>query len=281
MTLSPLPVKSMLSDHGLKPKKSLGQNFLVDESYLEHITSLAGLSGEEVVLEVGAGIGSLTRHLAEAACRVVAVELDQQLFPLLRKVMANYSNTELIHGDILSLNPVDLALDPGYLVAANIPYYITSNLLRHLLESDPKPSRLVLTIQQEVAERICAQPGQLSLLALSIQVYGSPQIGLRIPAGAFFPQPKVDSATLVMDLYPEPKIPVVLLNDFFTVIKSAFSQKRKMLYNTLKSLPGFNGEKVLNLLGRAGVDPHLRPQALDFPEWQCLAEAYHQSTGQD
>jgi 16S rRNA (adenine1518-N6/adenine1519-N6)-dimethyltransferase len=278
MTFASLPVQSLLSDHGLKPKKGLGQNFLVDENYLERITSLVGLTGQELILEIGAGIGGLTRHLAAYARRVVAVELDTQLIPLLKKVMAPFSNTDLVHGDILSLNPADLSLEPGYLVAANIPYYITSSLLRHLLESAPKPSRLVLTIQQEVAERICAQPGRLSLLALSVQVYGSPQVALRIPAGAFYPKPKVDSATLLMDLLPQPRIPEIHLDDFFTIIKTAFSQRRKMLHNTLKNLPGFDLEKAAALLKQADVNPQLRPQALGFPDWLRLVDAYHHTT---
>ena len=185
LTLPPLNVPALLRAHGLKPKKSLGQNFLVDDAALERIVAIAEVAGESSVLEVGPGLGSLTRHLALAARNVVAVELDGKLIAVLEEVLREMENVEIVHGDMLKLDPAQIMGQDGYLVVANIPYYITSNLIRHLLESPRKPTRMVLTIQREVAERITAKPGDLSLLALSIQVYGQPKIAARIPAGAF------------------------------------------------------------------------------------------------
>jgi 16S rRNA (adenine1518-N6/adenine1519-N6)-dimethyltransferase len=149
----------------------------------------AGLTNDDVVLEIGAGLGSLTRLLAEAAKHVVAVEIDRKFIPILTEVMARFTNTEIIQGDILELNPVDLMGKTNYKVVANIPYFITSAIIRHLLTSEVKPSRLVLTMQNEVAQRICAEPGDLSLLALSVQVFGKPTIGAVIPASAFIISP--------------------------------------------------------------------------------------------
>src|SRR6185295_15985876 len=176
----------------------------------------------DTVLEIGPGLGSLTRYLGASAKEVVAVELDSNLLPALQTVLATYPNVRLIQGDILKLSPKDLIAEKDYLVVANIPYYITSAVIRHLLENDPKPRRIVLTVQKEVAERICAKPGDMSLLALSVQVYGKPAIAATIPAEAFYPAPKVDSAVIRVDLYPTPLIPAGLLDRFFRLAKAGF-----------------------------------------------------------
>ncbi|HEX5635863.1 MAG TPA: 16S rRNA (adenine(1518)-N(6)/adenine(1519)-N(6))-dimethyltransferase RsmA, partial [Gammaproteobacteria bacterium] len=225
--LSPLHVAGLLRSHGLNPKKSLGQNFLLDQAALRKITEAAEIPADGEVLEIGPGLGSLTRYLAQAARRVVAVELDGNLIPVLQEVLALFPNVEIIHGDILKQDPAKLMGRPGYRVVANIPYYITSAVIRHLLESTVKPASMVLTMQKEVAERICAEPGEMSLLALSVQVYGEPKPVARIPAGAFYPPPNVDSVVLKMDLYPEPRIPNGQLAAFFRLAKAGFSQKRK------------------------------------------------------
>jgi 16S rRNA (adenine1518-N6/adenine1519-N6)-dimethyltransferase len=163
---------------------------------------------------------------------------------------------------------------PGYLVVANIPYYITSALIRRLLEAEVKPGRIALTIQKEVAQRVCAKPGNLSLLALSVQVFGAPRIALNIPAGAFYPVPKVDSALLLVDLYEQPLIPVENLRTFFGLAKSAFAKKRKMLHNALSSHAGLGGDGAGTLLEAAGISPDRRAQTLSLEEWGRLTEAY-------
>ena len=173
------------------------------------------------------------------------------LLPPLRQVLAPFPNVHIVQGDILALNPAQLIPEGGYLVVANIPYYITSALIRHLLESRRPPTRLVLTIQKEVAQRICAAPGDLSLLALSVQVYGQPYIAAHIPAGAFYPPPKVDSAILRVDLYPTPRIPQPLLDSFFRLSKAGFSQKRKTLRNALAGGLGWSTAQAGELLQTA------------------------------
>lgn len=270
--IPPLNVGYLLKKYGLKPHKGLGQNFLEDPVALENIASAAQIRPTDTVLEIGPGLGSLTRYLAAAAKEVVAVELDQHLLPPLKSVLAPYQNVRVIHGDILELSPADLIPEPGYIVAANIPYYITSALIRHLLESDSKPRRVVLTIQKEVARRICETPGDMSLLALSVQVYGEPRIAGHIPAGAFFPSPNVDSSVLVIDMHPAPRIPRELLGTFFKLIKAGFSQKRKTLRNSLSSGLSIPPIQSANLLERSGIDPQRRAETLSIEEWQRLAE---------
>jgi 16S rRNA (adenine1518-N6/adenine1519-N6)-dimethyltransferase len=192
--IPPLDAETLLKRYRLHAHKGLGQNFLQDPLALEEIVSAAEIQQKDTVLEIGPGLGSLTRYLAVSAKEVVAVELDEKLIPPLKATLSPYQNVHIIHGDILKLSPKDLIVEGNYLVVANIPYYITSAVIRHLLESEAKPRRIVLTIQKEVAQRICAKPGDMSLLALSVQVYGRPHIAAHIPADAFFPAPKVISA---------------------------------------------------------------------------------------
>jgi 16S rRNA (adenine1518-N6/adenine1519-N6)-dimethyltransferase len=255
----------------LRAHKGLGQNFLQDPFALEKIASAAEIQPIDVVLEIGPGLGSLTRYLAVAAKEVVAVELDRKLFPALKSVLAPYPNVRLLHGDILKLSPKDLFTESNYLVVANIPYYITSAVIRHLLESERKPRRIILTVQKEVAERICAQPGDMSLLALSVQVYGEPHIAAHIPAEAFFPAPKVDSAVLVVDIYTTPLIKEELLEPFFKLIKAGFSQKRKTLRNSLASGLHISPAKAAELLTGANIDPQRRAETLSIQEWENLS----------
>ena len=273
INLPPLKVPSILRAFGLRPQKSLGQNFLIDTTALENIIRAAEISSEHDVLEIGPGAGSLTRYLASAARRVVAVELDHALIPVLRSVLSGWENVSIVQGDILDLDPEELMEGKSYQVVANIPYYITSALIRHLLESGSPPERLVLTIQKEVAERICAAE-KYSLLALSIQVYGRPTTVLQIPAGAFYPPPKVDSKVIRIDLYDRPLVPAEHLDTFFKLAKAGFSQKRKTLLNAISGGLGLSKDDVRALLARAEVDPQCRAETLQMQEWGNLAAAF-------
>lgn len=237
---------------------------------MKRIIQAADLSPSALVLEVGPGLGSLTRLLAQTARRVVAVELDTHLFPALEEVLGGLGNVEIVQGDILALDPSRLMGEEGYAVVANIPYYITSALIRHLLEAKLKPVRLVLTVQREVAERICAGPGEMSLLALSVQVYGRPVVATRIPAGAFYPPPKVDSSVVRVDLYPEPRVPTQKLDGFFRLAKAGFSQKRKTLRNALSAGMAWPPARAAELLLSAGIDPMRRAETLSLEEWKAL-----------
>lgn len=272
--IPPLNAPALLKQYGLRPDKKLGQNFLQDPFALDSIAAAAQIQPADTVLEIGPGLGSLTRYLAVSAREVIAVELDPDLIPPLEAVSQPYDNIRIVHGDILKLSPQELIREPGYLVVANIPYYITSAIIRHLLENDPKPRRIVLTIQKEVADRICAQPGDMSLLALSVQVYGQPRLVQRIPAGAFFPAPKVDSAVLCVDIYVTPKIRPELLDTFFKLIKAGFSQKRKTLRNALSSGLHISPPEAEGLLKQANIDPMRRAETLSIEEWQSLCELY-------
>ena len=273
--IPPLNAETLLKRHGLRAHKGLGQNFLQDPLALEEIVSAAEIQPTDTVLEIGPGLGSLTRYLAVSAKEVVAVELDPNLLPSLQAVLIPYSNIRLVQGDILKLSPKDLITERDYLVVANIPYYITSAVIRHLLEAEVKPRRIVLTVQKEVAERISAKPGDMSLLALSVQVYGKPRIAARIPASVFFPAPKVDSAILCVDIYPDSLIKPELLNTFFKLIKAGFSQKRKTLRNSLSSGLHISPTNAADLLTRAGIDPQRRAETLSIEEWEILSEIHN------
>lgn len=273
LSLPPLSIPSLLRQYGLRPSKGLGQSFLQDTHALQRIVQAAGIEANDDVLEIGAGVGNLTRYLALHARRVVAVEVDERLFPILQSVLAPYVNVKLVHGDILALSPGELMEAAGYLVVANIPYYITSALLRHLLETERRPRRLVLTVQREVAERICAAPGKVSLLALSVQVYGKPAIVARIPASAFYPPPKVDSAVVRIEVYPAPLIPPHKLPRFFALIRAGFSQKRKTLRNALAAALALSPQESETLLARADLDPNRRAETLSLPDWERLLNA--------
>ena len=269
--IPPLNAAALLKRHGLRAHKGLGQNFLQDPLALEKIVDAAEIQPTDTVLEIGPGLGSLTRYLASSAKAVVAVELDPNLLQPLKAILSPYPNVRLIHGDILKLSPRDLITEKDYLVVANIPYYITSAVIRHQLENEPKPRRIVLTVQKEVAQRICAAPGDMSLLALSVQVYGRPHIAAHIPADAFFPAPKVDSAVLIVDIYVSPLVKPELLDRFFKLIKAGFSQKRKTLRNSLSSGFRISPADAADLLTRANIDPRRRAETLSIEEWEIVA----------
>ncbi len=272
--IPPLNAAAVLKRFHIRADKSLGQNFLQDTSALENIARAAEIQADDFVLEIGPGLGSLTRYLAVAAQEVTAIELDPDMLAPLAAVLTPYPNVRVVQGDILKTAVSEIVHKPGYLVVANIPYYITSAVIRHLLESQPTPRRIVLTIQKEVAERICAKAGDLSLLALSVQVYGKPVIAHQIPAASFHPAPKVDSAILRIDIYDQPLIPAELLPTFFKLIKAGFAQKRKTLRNSLSSglyIPTTESESLLN---SAGIDFMRRAETLSIDDWNGLCAVY-------
>ncbi len=275
----------------VKAKKSLGQNFLNDRGYLEQIVAAAELTADDLVLEIGPGQGSLTRELAAAAAGVVAVELDDRLItPLRAQFATQLDRIRIVHGDILELDPVHLideladqlrpslqvasplAAEPpaeNYKVVANLPYYITSALLRQLLEASRRPTRIVVLVQFEVAQRICAQPGAMSLLAVSVQYYAQPHFVQRVPAAAFRPVPKVDSAILRLDVYPQPVVDVAP-QPYFDLVRAGFGQKRKQLLNSLSAGQGRPKSEILAALQCAAIDPMRRAETLSLSEWAVL-----------
>ncbi len=273
--LPPLDIPALLQRYQLHPDKKLGQNFLADAECLQKVVATAELRPGDSVLEVGPGLGSLTRLLAMQVSRVLAVELDGRLIPALEDILSPFDNVELVHGDILALDPVKLVqgweANSDYVVVANIPYYITSALIRHLLEAPVRPSRMVLTVQKEVAERIVAVPNDMNLLALSVQVYGKPHIAAILPASAFIPSPQVDSAIVRIDIDHKLRFPPVILERFFRLAKAGFSQKRKTLRNSISGGLGCTPAQAADLLSSAGIDPNRRAETLSLEEWESLA----------
>ena len=270
-----MDVRRLLEEWDLRPSRALGQNFLVEPAVLDRIVAAAGLTPDECVLEVGAGLGTLTRRLAQSAGRVVAIELDQRLVPVLQSVLADLDNVTLVQGDILALDPAALVGPSSipYKVVANLPYYITSAVLRHLLEASPRPQQMVLTVQREVADRIVAEPGQMSLLAVSVQFYGHPRRLFRIKPGSFYPSPGVESAVVRIDLPPVTPVPVDDPAAFFRVARAGFAQRRKQLRNGLAAGLGRPSDEVAAELEGVGVDPRRRPQTLSLEEWARVARA--------
>jgi 16S rRNA (adenine1518-N6/adenine1519-N6)-dimethyltransferase len=264
--------RKLLQKYKIRPNRRLGQNFLVDPRSLSKVITAAELTGEENVLEVGAGLGALTCRLAQVAQQVFSVEVDRRFLPLLEEVAGHYENVTLIYGDILELNLTTIIEEGSYMVIANIPYNITSALIRHLLESDKPAERLVLTVQCEVAERIIAEPGSLSLLAVSVQIYGKPQIAARIPAKAFYPKPKIDSAVLRVDIHPEPIVGQAYLPTLFRLARAGFGQKRKQLRNSLAGGLRLSPSVVVEWLQQAAIPPTSRAQELGLDAWVQLTQ---------
>lgn len=271
-------IPRLLRELSLRPRKELGQNFLTDQRALARIVEAAELSRRDVVIEVGAGLGTLTHLLAQTAGRVIAVELDRELAAAMSRLLAGDSNVTIIQGDILQFPPTELLARAGlapytpYLVVGNLPYLITSAILRHFLEAERRPRRMVITVQREVAERITARPGEMSLLSVSVQFYGQPQILLRLKPGAFYPPPEVSSAVVRIDCYTEPPFSVEDPHRFFRLVRAGFAQRRKQLHNSLSAELALPDDQVRAALREARIDPHRRAQSLSLEEWVAL---YH------
>lgn len=265
--------KTLLDEHKILPRKSLGQNFIHDPNTLDKIVATAELTPEDTVMEIGPGTGSMTTRLAEIARRVIAVELDERLKPVLDEVLSPYPNVWVIYQDILTVDIPKLLKPEPYVVVANVPYYITSAILKVLLENEHRPRRLVLTMQQEVAERLIAKPNDMSILAVSVQFFGQPKIAMRINPSVFWPRPEVDSAVVIIDTYATPPVDVTDTKRFFRVVKAGFGQKRKQLKNALGSGLALNSEQTAALCESAGIDPRRRAETLTLEEWAALTRA--------
>ncbi|NLE84214.1 MAG: ribosomal RNA small subunit methyltransferase A [Chloroflexi bacterium] len=269
-----LDIFPLLKKYGIKPKKSLGQNFLIEPAGLNKVIDAAELSKADEVLEIGAGLGSLTYLLAQKVSQVTAVEIDKSMLAPLNEALAKFDNVQVVEGDILDLQPDELMRKRDYVVVANIPYYISSAIIRHLMEAETRPRRVILTVQKEVAERVLARDGKMSLLSLSVQVFGRVSLTSIIPAGSFLPAPDVDSAVLKVELYPEPLVPLGQLKAFFKLAHAGFGQKRKTLRNSLSAGLALPSQAAGQLLLSAGVDPQRRAETLSIEEWKRLTVAW-------
>jgi 16S rRNA (adenine1518-N6/adenine1519-N6)-dimethyltransferase len=270
-------LRNLLYAHKMRPNKSFGQNFLIDRSVLAKIVEAAEISQEDQILELGAGTGVLTRELAKSARRVVAVELERDMLALLEKTTANLGNVELVARNFLFLDATEVFAQAPYKLVANLPYYITAPTFRHFLESANSPRLMVVMVQQEVAQRITAKPGELSLLGVSVQFYGKPRIMAQVPAQAFYPAPKVDSAILRIDVDEHKILTQSERDSFFRVVQAGFSERRKQLHNSLAHGLHRKNEDVRTWLAAASIDASRRAETLSIEEWLCLWRIVYQS----
>lgn len=269
--------KSLLAQFGLRAKKGLGQHFLVDGRVLRRIVAAADLTREDTVIEVGPGLGVLTQELVQRAGRVIAIEADSEMVSALGELAARSPNLTVVHGDVMRIDPVSLLPSTGagevpanYKVVANIPYYITSAVLRRFLEASHQPTLMVVMVQKEVGKAIVAQPGDMSLLAVSIQFYGKPSIVARVPARSFYPPPKVDSVILRVDVHDKSSVSVPSARAFFDTVRAGFSAPRKQLRNSLAQGLVVGAQEAADLLQRADIDPRRRAETLSIEEWGRL-----------
>ena len=270
--------RRLLRQFDLRARKGLGQHFLIDGEVLKLITSAAELSPGDVVVEVGPGLGILTKELARQAGWVIAIELDNKLAALLKQTMASFDNVTIINDDVLKIEPGALLKEQKvktpYKVVANLPYYITSPVLRHFLEASAKPKIMLVMVQKEVANAIAAKPGEMSLLSVSVQFYGEPRIISYVPAQCFYPAPEVDSAILRIDLYPQPAVAVTDVGSFFEFLRAGFTAPRKQIVNSLAQGLGLAKGEVLSLLERANIVPQRRAETLTLGEWAGLWQVF-------
>jgi len=271
--LARLTPRALLRRLGLSARKGFSQSFLTDQYVVGDIIAAAELRATDEVLEVGPGLGVLTRELVKVAGRVVAVELDRRLAELLPRLVAGATNLQVVQGDYLEFDPSAVFSGP-YKVVANLPYAITSAALRHMLTAAPKPTLAVVMVQREVADRIAAKPGDTSLLSVMVQLYSRVTPVRHVPASAFYPAPKVDSTVLKLEVYRRPPVAVDDPEALLGIAAAGFSRRRKQLHNALSESLWFPPGGVFEVLEKAGIEPSRRAQTLSLEEWAALYRAY-------
>lgn len=272
-------IKNLLGSYGLKPNFTYGQNFLLDDGVLDTMLKVAKVSKEDSILEIGPGVGNLTKKLCETAGFVLSVEKDPKFLPILKAVKKQYKNLRFEIDDILKFNFTkaleEFGLSAGevgsgnldYKVVANIPYYVTGKILQVFLNAQHKPISITVLVQKEVARNITAKQGDLSVLPISVQLYGEPKLVEVVPSESFYPEPKVDSAILHIELFKKPKFVLKDEKKFFSIVKACFAGKRKQIHNTLVNNLRLEKETVLELLKKNKIDPTARPQDLSIQDW--------------
>lgn len=266
---APSEIRTLLKALGLRPQKGFGQNFLTSDAILRRIIAAGDVGATDTVVEIGPGLGHLTHHLAREAGRVIAVEIDRGFVQELRRMFERTPNVEILEKDVLEVDPGELAGQQPYKVIANLPYYITSAALRHFLEAPHRPSVIVVMVQREVGTRILAKPGDLSLLAIGVQVFGRPRLITRVPPTAFYPQPTVESAVLRIDVFERPAVEAPS-DKFFSVVSAGFAMPRKQLHNSLSQRLWMPPGEAPRIIRDAGIDPMRRPRTLTISEWDAL-----------
>jgi len=283
MDLTSIPtIKSLLQKHNIHPNKRLGQNFLINKNVLKKLIDSAGVNKSDTIIEVGAGLGTITIELARSAKKVIAVEKDKNLVPILEETTKDYKNIEILQGDILKIENLEIAapsavgasLAPlgrdNWKLIGNIPYYITAPLIRKLLEFKNSPESISLMVQKEMAQRICASPSNMSILAVSVQLYAKPEIISYVPRSSFWPMPEVDSAIIRIS-----RINANLktnTHEFFKIVKAGFSSPRKQLANNLSRTLKIDMEETKKWLESVGIDPKRRAETLTVEEWSKLTK---------
>ena len=280
---SHLPLRELLDRYGLRPRKALGQHFLVDRAALARIVTAAELQRDDTVIEVGPGPGILTRELLSRAGRVIAIEKDERMARLLEQELGHPQQLFVVAGDILDLPPAELLHRHGgeasYKVVANLPYYAAAPIMRHFLEATARPRLLVVMLQKEVAQSVVARPGSMSLLSVAVQLYAAPKIVSTVRAGSFFPPPKVDSAIVRLDVRERPKVETGDVEGFFRVVRAGFSAPRKQVANALAHGLGVERLPATRLLEAAGISPRRRAETLSLEEWAALRRALSREEG--
>ena len=278
---TPRRTKEIIQRHGFSFKKSLGQNFLIDQNILDKIVAAAGLDSDKGALEIGPGIGALTEKLAREAGKVAAVEIDQRLLPILEEVLEPYPHIHVVHGDVLKLDlqalfAAEFGGMSGVSVVANLPYYVTTPILMRLLEEKLPLEHIVVMIQKEVAQRMAASPGgkDHGSLSIAVQYYSIPELICTVPHSVFIPQPNVESAVIRLTVREHPAVDVQDEGFFFDIVQASFAQRRKTISNNLKSryFPEEGRERLDQLLTAAGIVPSRRAETLSLEEFAKLSD---------
>lgn len=265
--------RALLRKHRIRPTKSMGQNFLIETEVVEEIVNIAEIGPGDLVIEIGPGMGILSRQILSSGAKLIAVELDRDLAALLRGDLAGVENFELVEQDARYLNPGEITDGQPYQVVANLPYSVATVILRNLMESDHPPTRMTVMVQREVAERMTAEPGEMSLLGLATDLYTDAQIAMIVPPEVFLPPPKVDSAVVLMDTRPELRGTAEMRERMFELATMAFQRKRKTLSNGLSMGLDRPKSELDQVLTSIDIDPMRRPQTLGVDEWLRIAEA--------
>lgn len=281
---TPTRTKQMLHKHGIVLKKSLGQNFLIDPNILHNIVQAAELDKSKGALEIGPGIGALTQYLAEAAGRVVAVEIDRRLLPVLEETLSPYPHAVVVSGDILQVDvqalfETEFQAVYAVSVVANLPYYVTTPIIMKLLEARLPLENIVVMVQKEVAQRMSASPGgkEYGSLSVAVQYYCEPELVAIVPPTVFVPQPDVESAVIRLRVLPQPRVQVKREAFFFEVVHACFAQRRKTLLNNMQNKFGkAHKDKLLLALAEAGIQPSRRGETLSLQEFALLTDALDQ-----
>lgn len=280
-------IKSLLTYYNVSANKKLGQHFLIEKEAIEVMTKAAELTKSDFVVEIGPGFGVLTLPVAELAGRVLAIETDKKILEILKAVGSGYSNLEIMPASILKLTgdylhdrfqewSKAMSGKTRYKMVSNLPYYITSNIIKLFLDTQKKPEMIVVMVQKEVAERIIAEAGEMSILAISVQIYGKPEIVRIVPRTSFWPKPEVDSAILKITTYKKPPYDIPDQKRFFRIVKAGFGEKRKQIHNSIGGGLRLDPEVVDEILIKSGIDPTARPQDLIIEQWVNL---YHNLEG--